>query len=363
MLNLLHEGQSKYKVSQDHGVTPKMLRHWLSKEQDIRGSKKGTKKMGCGRTAQYPDMEAELHKEFKELREKGLKVKGWWFHLRARQLLSKMHPQAQFQFSSAWFDGFKSRYDISLRAPTNCHHKSAEDKRDLVISFHRFVRKVASRGEQTEAVGRYALRDIHNLDQSPLPFAILSGKTYADKGQEDVWVRGAGSGLDKRQCSLQAAISADGVPRFKPVVVFRGKGLRIRAAEKQSYDRRVIVRFQEKAWVDEKEMKWWLHHVYKPATQDSPRQQLLVADAHRAQCTEAIKKQVKDQCNTQLACIPGGCTPLVQPCDTSLFGAIKFHIERIQNQHMMENLDAYVSGEMTASMRRVLITKWIGEAW
>ena len=223
--------------------------------------------------------------------------------------------------------------------------------------------QVASRGEQSEEIGRYALSDIHNLDQSPLPFAFLEGKTYTHKGQKDVWVRGPSSGLEKRQCTLQAAVSADGIPRFKPCIVFRGKGQRIQQAEKQGYDRRVIVRFQENAWVDEQEMKWWTRHVYHPSVRQTSRQQLLVTDAHRAQCTESMKDMFKTLCNTQVACIPAGCTPLVQPLDTCIFAALKFHIERIQNQHMMENLDAYTHGTIPAWKRRVLITKWVGEAW
>ncbi len=362
-LDLLNDGHTKYMISKEYGICPKILRRWVSQEQDIRSSKRGTRKMGSGRTASYPDMEAELYKQFMEARSKGFKVKRWWFQMKAKQLMSKMHPGASFQYSDCWFDRFKTRHDISFRSPTNCHHNSADDKRDKVADFHRFLRKVSSRGDQTQAVGRYSLGDIHNVDQSPLPFAFLSGKTYESKGQKDVWVRGAGSGLDKRQCTLQAAVSADGVNRFKPVIVFRGTGQRIKASEKQSYDSRVITRFQEKAWVDEAEMKWWIRHVYTPGVKQSPRQQLLVGDSHRAQITDSVKEQLKTKSDTQLGIIPGGCTDLVQPLDRCIFAAVKFHIERIQNQHMMENLDAYLNGSLSASKRRVLITKWVGEAW
>ena len=39
------------------------------------------------RRALHPEMEAKLYMEYKELRRKGLKVKGWWFRLRAKQIL------------------------------------------------------------------------------------------------------------------------------------------------------------------------------------------------------------------------------------------------------------------------------------
>ena len=44
---------------------------------------------------------------------------------------------------------------------------------------------------------------------------------------------------------------ADGTPRVKHVVIFRGKGLRIKSKEQDAWDRRVQVLFQEKSWCDE----------------------------------------------------------------------------------------------------------------
>ena len=66
------------------------------------------------------------------------------------------------------------------------------------------------------------------------------------------------SGLDKRQATIQLTVFVGGVDRVRPTVIFQGKGLRISAKEKQSYDRRVKVMYQEKAWCDEEIMKEWI---------------------------------------------------------------------------------------------------------
>ncbi len=79
----------------------------------------------------------------------------------------------------------------------------------------------------------------------------MGGGTYADTGFRDVSVQPAGSGLDKRQVAVQIALFADGVPRIKPFVIFRGQGLRIQPAERNKYDSRVYVTFQSDAWVNE----------------------------------------------------------------------------------------------------------------
>ena len=66
----------------------------------------------------------------------------------------------------------------------------------------------------------------------PLPFCFTDGQTYADTGDKTVWVRGGASGLDKRQCTVQLTVFADGEPRVRPLLIFRGLGKRISLREK-----------------------------------------------------------------------------------------------------------------------------------
>ena len=113
-----------------------------------------------------------------------------------------------------------------------------------ITKFHSKLLRVHRRGV-------YQTKDIGNMDQTPLPFVLDDGKTYADKGSSEVWCVSGSSGLDKRQCSVQLTIFADGVPRVCPLVIFRGKGLRITRKEQEAWDRRVQVAFEPKAWCDE----------------------------------------------------------------------------------------------------------------
>ena len=85
---------------------------------------------------------------------------------------------------------------------------------------------------------------------------------------------------------VQLTVFADGVDRFRPTVIFRGKGLRISAKEKQSYDRRVKVMYQGKAWCDQEIMKEWISTEWanpfkNPIGQNSDGK-ILIADVHRA---------------------------------------------------------------------------------
>ena len=58
-----------------------------------------------------------------------------------------------------------------------------------------------------------------NVDQNLLPFTFT---TYEAKGAKSGWVQGGSSGLDKHQCTVQLTLFVDGVPRLKPLVIFRG---------------------------------------------------------------------------------------------------------------------------------------------
>ena len=40
--------------------------------------------------------------------------------------------------------------------------------------------------------------------------------------------------MNKRQCTVQITLFADGIPRVKPMVIFRGTGKRITLAERVS---------------------------------------------------------------------------------------------------------------------------------
>ena len=79
-----------------------------------------------------------------------------------------------------------------------------------------------------------------------------------NKCVDEVWCATGQSRLDKRQCIVQITVFADGSTRLPPLIVFKGKGLRISAEEKRKWDKRVAVTFQKNAWCDEKVMKQWV---------------------------------------------------------------------------------------------------------
>ena len=224
-----------YKTCKHFDINSKNLHRWLRDEGKIQSSKRGSRRVKFDRRAEYPEMEEQLHAEFRELRRKGLKVKVWWFKARAKAILSTTHPNNTLKYSEGWFTRFKKRYKISLRRPTNKAQKHPETKEDDIQKFHKTIRKVQISSEgDGQKEEKFQLCQIANMDQTPLPFSFTSGPTYDTTNVSTVWVRGAGSGLDKRQCTAQLTIFADSEPRVKPLAIFKGKGKRISLRERLS---------------------------------------------------------------------------------------------------------------------------------
>ena len=67
--------------------------------------------------------------------------------------------------------------------------------------------------------------------------------------------------------------------------------------------------------------------------------------------------------NIVLVNIPPGCTSKVQPLDVSINKTFKDYLRTQFEKHRDENIELYISNNMIASKRRVLVTKWVAEPW
>ena len=133
---------------------------------------------------------------------------------------------------------------------------SPEKKLPEIESFHALLRQflaTANGREKNPKWGRFPPHTRCNCDQVPLPFVVDMKGTYETKGATTVWVNQNAPGSDKRFCTLHVIFRATGgetLPQPSPVIVFRGQGKKITQVEKNSWDPRVKVMWQEKAWVD-----------------------------------------------------------------------------------------------------------------
>ena len=125
--------------------------------------------------AKFPDMEKHLHTEFLKLKKEWRSVKKWWFVSTGRTFLKDHHPDAEFLFSDKWFRGFCNRKRIALRRKTNTSQKTPEQFVESITKFHQKL--LRERKRET-----FQLKDIANMDQTPLPFILDDNRTYDTVG-------------------------------------------------------------------------------------------------------------------------------------------------------------------------------------
>ena len=92
-------------------------------------------------------------------------------------------------------------------------------------------------------------RNYSSQVQTGLSF-ITDDKTYKTTNSKDVWCKSGQSGLDKQQCTMQLTVFADGIPRIRLLILFRGQRLHVKNIEKEQCDIRVTVQFQKNAWCE-----------------------------------------------------------------------------------------------------------------
>ena len=149
--------------------------------------------------------------------------------------------------------------------------------------------------------------DIINMDETPMYFDLLLGKTVDFKGTKSIRIRTTSS--EKRHLTVVLAVSAAG-DVLPPMIIFKGK----RAFNIQTPPGWIVC-VQEKAWMDEERMLCWIKDIYLRHTEKE--RSLPVMDSFRVHLTNNIKKCLRKG-NTIPAIIPGGCTSKIQPLDVSI---------------------------------------------
>ena len=223
-----------------------------------------------------------------------------------------------------------------------------------------------------ERWGRFLPEQRLNVDQVPLPFVIDKKTTYevpCGRGKERrdhrVWVAQPGSGLDKRQATLQLCFGLKTV--MKPALIFRGMGVRISKAEVLAYDKDVDIFWQAKAWADTRVSVEWVKKSLSPVVSSLP-EYILFCDNLTTQVSDQFRKAVSDTSGNPHYGIPNG-THFWQPVDAAPGKTFVSLIKQAQNEWFEydDNVELWLGNDtdkkLTASDRRILLCQWVGQAY
>ena len=90
---------------------------------------------------------------------------------------------------------------------------------------------------------------------------------------------------------------------------------------------------------------------------------MLVLDQYKVQKTLSVQTMLKDECNTITVLVLPGCISLVQPLNVVFNSPFKQAVDTLATSHMEAHVSDYLHGNFTAGERRILLTKWLGQAW
>ena len=229
--------------------------------------------------------------------------------------------------------------------------------------------------------GKYPGKNRHHTDQVPFETSLASTRSYNDEGEGSCWIRGTKVDLTKRQCTIQPTFRAVGPQNVKPVIIFRlmPKIVDEKKAiidvtkpadsrifkETPAYDKRVQVYYDPKAYACGDVCLQTLKDFNKQTSRQGFR--LLGMDNWDAQATDEYQNLAKEM-KIKLAYSPSDCTDLCAVTDYGLGLSLKkFMVDDFQKD-FDERTDYWcgtVDGAktVTASERRILFTKWLGNAW
>ena len=155
----------------------------------------------------------------------------------------------------------------------------------------------------------FELKYIGNADQTPLTFDIVTNSTVSEKGVKSVSI--LTTGHEKDRFTVMLACLGDGT-KLPPYVIFKRKTL----PKNANFPKEVIVRCQEKGWMDQGLVQDWLRTVWSKVGGLARKKSMLVWDSFRAHLSAPIRSTLKSL-NTEPVVIPGGMTSMVQPLEVA----------------------------------------------
>ena len=264
---------------------------------------------------------------------------------------------------------FIRRYHIKQRRVQRKRKESKESFHQRIQKWHAsFRERLVRTGFQTfydPKWGHFLPRQRWNVDQCPLPFCNDTGKTYelVEKGKK-VWAAQPHSGADKRMCTLNICFRPEGTqPRI--AIIFRGKGKRITKEEMQQWDTDVDVYWQKNAWADEQFCIEWAEKTLAQSVSQEDRF-VLLCDNLTSHKMDTFKNAIHELGGLVWYGEPNA-TDIWQPVDAGYGQQIKVMVKQAFFRWLEDDYNSALwydaTRSFTAGDKRILVTKWVGDAW
>ncbi|GBC01371.1 hypothetical protein RclHR1_41660001 [Rhizophagus clarus] len=140
-------------------------------------------------------------------------------------------------------------------------------------------------------------------------FDLPSNTTINQKGAKTVNI--CITGHKQSSFTVILACMADGT-KLPAVCIFKLKNVL-----KEKFPNSIYIRANEKGWVNEQEILWWVENVWTSRNRFGNPRSMLVLDSFRGHIVDSVKNRLVEK-NTNMAVIPGGYTSKLQPLDVAI---------------------------------------------
>lgn len=303
-------------------------------------SKKGAHlKSGSGRPLSYPQrLDEELAEWVLCQRDLQRPVSVVMLKAKAKATIGSKYPS--FKASGGWTEKFMRRHSLSLCAKTSVSQKLPVD---LEAKLEQFLKQVRAQRKAYD----YPAEMILNMDETPMYFDLIPGRTLSKKGKRQVIVRGTTA--TKRHLTVVLTCTAAG-HMLPPMIIFKGKR-ELKLRRPPGY----VVTVQKKGWMDGEHMTTWLKKIVLPYTKKAKT--LLILDSFSAH-TDAPFALLASKSNINLAVIPGGCTSKVQPLDVSVNKPFKDVARHQWIEFITSCVETTKSGNLKAATKEQVVA-WV----
>ncbi|CAF1046128.1 unnamed protein product [Didymodactylos carnosus] len=356
--------KSHKQVAKKHGCSRKMIRTWVSQEQNLlllRGEKrrKNLKRLkGAGKKLRHVQLDAKLFEWFKtkrtppedEQQTTTIKKDRISFRLLARQGAKICIELNTVQPPNKWYRRFLRRHRLSLQRPKRHQKIPLSEAHERIKSFHGFLRKSSERILNLRAKDSFPERDICNMDENPLPL-------WGDQSRASLNYVNTSNEVDstlnsKRFCTLILCAFASDNSRVGPALIFRGKG-RVSDRERSEYEKGVKVYFSPSGVINGALMQAYVQF-WLSKTRDG-RPKMFVTDSCSSHMSDTVKDLLKKE-GVVLGIIPGDCKMYVQMLDIYVFSTLKNHYYDAAEEYIEMNAPR-ASIKLTANQQRILCTR------
>ena len=343
----LAKANGNRKAAKELNVDESMIRRWRKQEDVLRQTKKTCKSLR-GNTPRWPELEDNLKHWVLEMQSVGRSISTVSIRLKAKALAKEMGI-TNFSGAQSWCTRFMKRNYLSIRCKTTLSQRRPSDFEEKASTFRQFcLMKIEEKNIDHNC--------IVNMDEVPVPFDMPPNRTIEQVGANSVPIITTGN--EKTSCTVVLACSSSGL-KLPPMVIFKRKTL-----PKGNFPDGVVVKANEKGWMDENLMRAWINEVFikRPGGFFHTSSSMLICNSMRAHLTETVKSLVR-RANTVLTVIPGGLTKILQPLDISVNRSFKAKLRKSWEEWMISGNHTFTKTGKQRRVDYVTIIEWILEAW